>query len=89
MVLGFLLLQDDDLLMRAVIDPVGVLSSGRLRRRTPLGDMPGDCWIGWYSVVHIHIFSDRLGSEGAWRSSVVCCHHGTRLTVDDEVRCGE
>jgi hypothetical protein len=35
-------------------DLAGVLCSGRLRRRTSLGDMLGDCWIGWYSVVCTH-----------------------------------
>jgi hypothetical protein len=55
MVLGFLSRQDEDRLMPAIIDPVRLLSFGRLRRRTSLGDMPEDCSIGWYSVVHTHV----------------------------------
>jgi hypothetical protein len=55
-VLGFLLHQDEDHLMPAIIDPVRVLSSGRLRWRTRVGDMPGDCWIGWYLVVRTMFF---------------------------------
>jgi hypothetical protein len=46
--------------MPVPIDLATVLGSGRLRRRTLLGllgDMPGDCWIGWYSVVRTHIFT--------------------------------
>jgi hypothetical protein len=31
-------------------------------------------------------FSDHLVSKGAWRRSVICCHHGARLTVHGEVR---
>jgi hypothetical protein len=26
-----------------------------------------------------HVFLDRLVSEGALRSSIICCHHGTCL----------
>jgi hypothetical protein len=87
MVLGFFCLKTKICLMSVFIDSVEVSSSGRLCQRTPLDDMPRDCWIGWYSVVCIRIFSNRLVSKVAWRSSVVCYHHGTRLTVHGEVRC--
>jgi hypothetical protein len=43
--------------MPAIFDLVGVLSSKRLRWRTPLGDMPGDYWIRSYSVVRTINFS--------------------------------
>jgi hypothetical protein len=43
--------------MPAIFDLVGVSSSERLRRRTPLGDMPGDYWIRSYSVVRTINFS--------------------------------
>jgi hypothetical protein len=67
-------------------DLAGVLCSGRLRRRTLLGNMPGDCWpFGSNSCVPI-FFSDRLVSDGARLSFVICCHHGTHLTIHGEVR---
>jgi hypothetical protein len=64
-VLGFLLRQDKDLLDVYHLDLVEVSNSRRLRRRTPLGDMLGDCWIWWYSARRNMYFSDHLVSERA------------------------
>jgi hypothetical protein len=41
--------------------------------------MPGYYWIGWNSVMCIHIYSDHLVLEGVLQSFVVCYHHETRL----------
>jgi hypothetical protein len=57
--------------MSVFIDSVEVSSFERLRQRTPLDDMPRDCWIRWYSVMRIHIFSNRLVLEVA--VAKLCC----------------
>jgi hypothetical protein len=43
-------------LKHTFFDLVRVLISGRLYRRTPMDDMPRDCWMGWYSVGWNHVF---------------------------------
>jgi hypothetical protein len=45
-----------------------------------MDDMPGDCRIRWVFVARNHVFSDRLVSEGAMRSSADYFHHGTYLS---------
>jgi hypothetical protein len=79
-VLRFRARQDEDLL-----DAWSYWSSQSVefRKAPPVNStwhhMPGDCWLGWDSVVRTIVFSDRLVSEGAWRSSIICCHYETRL----------
>jgi hypothetical protein len=75
--------------MLAIVHTVGVLSFGRFLWKTPLGDMFGDCWIGWYSVIRTHVFSNYLVLEEAWPSIVVYYHHGTHIKVHCKDRCGE
>jgi hypothetical protein len=43
--------------------------------------MPGDCWIGWDSVVAPVFLSDYLVLEGALQTSAGCYHHTTRFLV--------
>jgi hypothetical protein len=57
--------------------------SGEFRKASPANShgriMPGDRLIRLNSVVHAHVFSDRLVFDGAFRSSAICYHHVTTL----------
>jgi hypothetical protein len=87
-VLGSLSHQDEDLLDACHLNFVDVSSLRRLRRRTPLGDMPRDWWIGWYSAGHTQIFPDRLVSRERGEAKFYVAIVG-RLTVHGEFREGE
>ena len=78
-VLGFRKRQEDDLPDTSFFDLAGLSSSG----------LPGDCRIGWESVARSHVFSDRLVSEEASRSSAVCCHCGHAFCFTVKSECGE
>jgi hypothetical protein len=73
-------------LLHVFSDLAGVSSSGRLRWQTPLSEYCLEiAGSGGIRSCAPMFFSGRLVSEGAWRSSVVCCLHVTRLTVYGDV----
>jgi hypothetical protein len=73
--------------MTVPIDLAAVLGSRRLRRRTPLDDMPGDCLIGWYSVMCTHVFTLAVWFErehGKSLLSIAMKKHVLRSMVKSE-----
>jgi hypothetical protein len=89
-VLGLLLHQEEDLLVAC---SYWSSQSVEFRKASWVNSlryiMSGVCSIRCNMVLRTPVFSGCLFSELAWRSSVVFCHHVTRLTVHGEVRSEE